>query len=175
MSEPAGPAAPARRRRFGGLIALLAVAALAGAALVHHGSSPSTRAGTASGRIGPLRVTDAYIPAQTSATVAAVYLTIRNTSASVETLQRVTSDRAPSAQVMKEVTDVSRGASSMTEEPGLSIPGGATVRLTPGVEHLMLVDPPTRLTQGEVVTVTLQFAPAGTLTLRVPVTAVGGP
>ena len=99
--------------------------------------------------------------------------TIRNTGAAAETLEQVSTDRAPSAQVMREVTK--GGVSSMTQEPGLSIPGRATVALTPGVQHLMLVNPPTRLSEGDVVNVTLRFARAGTLTLAVPVTAVGGP
>ena len=171
MTEPAAPA-PTRRRGFGGLIAVIAIGVLAGAALVHRGS-PSTRAGTAAGRVGAIRVTDAYIPAQTSATVAAAYLTIRNTGSGAETLEQVTTDRAPSAQVMREVTK--GGVSSMTQEPGLVIPGHGTVMLTPGIEHLMLVNPPTRLIEGEVVNVTLRFARSGTLTLAVPVTAVGGP
>jgi copper(I)-binding protein len=165
-----GTAVPTRRVR--GLIALAAIGALAAAAFVHRGGGGS-RAGTASGRIGPVRVSEAYIPAQTSSTVAAVYLTIRNTSPSADTLLQVTSDRAPTVQVMEEV--VTGSVSSMTEQPGLTIPGRGTVRLVPGVEHLMLVNPPTHLDAGQQVRVTLRFAHAGVLTLQVPVTAVGGP
>jgi copper(I)-binding protein len=160
--------------RTGGLIAVVGVALLIGVLLGHNGKSgPSAVAGTASGKVGDLVLTDVYAPAQTTPSEASVYLTVTNSGAA-DQLASASSNRAPTVQVMKE-SAVGGGASSMTQEPTLVVPAHQTVSLVTGKGHLMLLNPPALLKKGQTVTVTLHFARNGTVVLAVPVTGIGGP
>lgn len=56
-------------------------------------------------------------------------------------------------------------------EQGLPIPAGGTVALRPGSYHLMLMELRAPLAAGDTLEITLDFARAGTRSLRVPVRA----
>jgi copper(I)-binding protein len=162
------------RRRGGGLLGVLAAAILIAVLLGHNGkAAPKSVAGTAGGKVGDLTVTDVYAPAQTTPDLASVYLTVTDGGAA-DVLEAVTSDRAGTVQVMSE--HASGGSTSeMTQEPTLDIPAHQTVSLIPGRGHLMLVNPPALLKQGQQLSVTLRFERNGVLTLQVPVTGLAGP
>lgn len=63
------------------------------------------------------------------------------------------------------------GLRGMRQINGLPIPAGETVALRPGSFHLMLMGLQAPLTAGDTITVTLDFAQAGVVPLRVPVYA----
>ncbi len=163
------------RRRGGGLLAVVGVAVLIGVLLGHNGKgAPAAVAGTASGKIGDLTLTDVYAPAQTTPDLASVYLTVTDSGAA-DVLESVTSDRSGTVQVMSEHAVGGGSTSEMTQQPTLIIPAHQTVSLIPGKGHLMLVKPAALLRKGQQVSVTLRFERNGTLTLQVPVTGLTGP
>ena len=69
---------------------------------------------------------------------------------------------------------VTDGVMRMAElADGLAIPPGETVELRPGGFHLMFIDMTEPPVEGTTVPVTLEFARAGTVTLDLPVAAIG--
>lgn len=120
------------------------------------------------GQVGGMQVTDAYVPAPASPSVAALYLTIRNTGTAPDELVGISTPAASSAALM---TDVVTGASeSMQVLPVVYIPAHGEAMLTPGHDHAMLTNPSASLVRaGRSVQITLHFSMAGSLTLAVPV------
>jgi copper(I)-binding protein len=112
--------------RARGLVALGAVAALVAAVLVR-----------ASGGSGRVELRDVRIPQPAAgATTAAVYATIRNGTGSEDRLVGLHADVGSGARLMEEVAR--GGAGFMTDVAAVTIPAGASVRLSPGVRHGML-------------------------------------
>ena len=62
---------------------------------------------------------------------------------------------------------------SMGEIPGIELPAGGTVDLVPGGYHIMLMDLMQEMKDGTTITITLEFAKAGVVTVEVPVKAPG--
>jgi periplasmic copper chaperone A len=169
----------ARRARAAVLVAAVAVMvtavmALAGCVGGAAGVTPPVSPpGTVGGDRGDLRVRGAYIPAETSPDVAAAYFSVTNTSAEPDTLVSVASPVSATVTVHETVTDGAVG--SMREVASLVIPAHATVALSPGRRHIMLMDPSHPLRERDRVPLTVTFARAGALTLDVPVVAATGP
>jgi len=131
-------------------------------------ASPSPR-GSASA--GTIEITGAYLPQPATPDVAAAYFTIAEAGDQGDVLLSATSTPTAQAALMNEST--TDGAETMTTvNGGLPIPAHGKVTLSPGGYHLMLTDPSSPLKQGDVVTLDLRFQHAGTVTLKVPVTAL---
>jgi copper(I)-binding protein len=128
----------------------------------------------ASASVGSLKITNAYVPAPASADVAAGYFDITNTGSTSDNLVRVTSDVATDTSLH---TYASSGAGSeqMTPLSTLAIAAGATVRLTVGAVHVMIMNPTVALKVGVTVKLTLTFTHAGDVTIAAPVLAQTGP
>jgi copper(I)-binding protein len=104
--------------------------------------------------------------------VSAGYLRVTNTG---EAPDRLVGGSAPFAgRVEIHEMTMQDGMMRMAEiEGGLVIPPGETAVLQPGGNHVMfmdLTDPPQ---PGEAVTVTLEFAEAGSVPVEMPVSALG--
>jgi len=102
----------------------------------------------------------------------AVYMTIDNKSGTADRLTGVSSDVADTLQIheMKVVNNVMQ----MREiSGGLPIPAGGSVVLKPGSYHVMLIGLKKPLTAGDKFPLTLTFAKAGTISVTVPVQAMG--
>ncbi|MCX4747881.1 copper chaperone PCu(A)C [Kitasatospora sp. NBC_01287] len=113
-----------------------------------------------------LSVTDSYIPlpaAGTSDSMAAGYLTVRNTGGAADTLVRVSSPGAGSIS-MHRSTDT-----SMDEVDSLPVPAGGTLRLARGGLHLMIMGWQKQPAVGDRLELDLHFAHGGTIVVQVPV------
>jgi copper(I)-binding protein len=157
-------------RRYVRLVAPLLCGVVLAFALIGCGSSNSTKG--ASARAGDLAITDAYIPAPASPDVAVVYFTVKNNGDKDDALVGATSPVAQSASLHNEMT--MQGSSMMMPLQEIAIPAHQTVRLSVGGMHLMLENLKQKLQKGQRVQVTLQFKNAGSVTLTVPVTDIGG-
>lgn len=153
-------------------LVLAASPALAHEGLVHEGC-PAGQVFTA----GDLTITGAYTRAMLpQAKVGGGYLTIENHGATPDRLLGGATEAAKSVQVhqMKMEGDMMK----MSEvEGGLEIPAGASVALTPGEYHLMLMGVATPFKQGECLALTLKFEKAGDVPviLNVGATAATAP
>jgi copper(I)-binding protein len=102
----------------------------------------------------------------------AVYMTILNGTESEQRLLSASSPAAQAAELHETVNE--NGVMRMVYHPeGFVVPAGGSVRLAPGGKHLMLINLAASLAAGDAISVTLQFQPAGPMTLSVPVTAQG--
>src|SRR5688572_1029788 len=121
---------------------------------------------------GPLTLTDAWIRATPpGARTAAAYLTITNAGAA-DRLIGATTPAAGTVGVHTHVTE--GGRQRMLRLAELSLPAHAAVRLEPGGLHLMLLDLAAPLAAGTRVSLSLQFAAAGTIDVDVPVVDARG-
>lgn len=141
-------------------IALLSLA-LSGLAAACGGS---THSAAVAGRVGDLEIIHPFLPDPASPSVAAVYLTVRDTGSVPDRLVAASSDVATSAMLMSE-----QPAGTMAPLTDLAVPAHGEASLVPGHDHLMLENPKTSLRVGQTVAVTLRFARAGAITLEVPV------
>ncbi|HEV7186658.1 MAG TPA: copper chaperone PCu(A)C [Blastococcus sp.] len=131
----------------------------------------STTAHHVQGRVGTLLIEDGYVPEAASPDVAAAYLTIVNTGGTPARLTAVTSDAAGTVMPMTENT--SGGVGSMAPLPDVVVPAHGSFRFRPGAAHLMLEQPHPAPRAGGTVTLILTFAPAGAVTVSLPVTPIG--
>ena len=113
---------------------------------------------TGSADVGPLRISGAYIPQQTSQDEAAAYFAVTNTGDAADTL--IEAQTTGAAQAMLHDTVEDGGVGTMTAMSDLTIPAQLTVPCTPGHEHLMIMNPVRRLTQGQTLVLTLTFTHA---------------
>ncbi len=154
----------ARRRWRSGWIGL--VVALAGWGCQACGSPRSADTSVAA-RVGALEIIHPFLPDPASPTVAAIYLTVRNSGSTPDRLVSVTTPSAVMAMLM---TETSTGAAgSMAPLPGLDIPAHGQASLSPGQNHLMLEYPRRSLKVGDSVPVVLHFARSGLVQVTVPV------
>lgn len=115
----------------------------------------------------PPALTDAWVRATPpGARTAAAYLTIAN-AGEADRLLGATTPAARSVEVHAHTTE--GGMQRMVRLPELALPAGETVRLVPGGPHLMLIDITGPLAAGAHVTLSLQFAAAGTHVVEAPV------
>ncbi|MGB7035838.1 MAG: copper chaperone PCu(A)C [Xanthobacteraceae bacterium] len=102
----------------------------------------------------------------------AVYLTIDNKSGTADKLTGASSDVADKTQIHQ--MSVDNGVMKMRElTDGLSVPANGSVVLKPGSYHVMLIGLKKPLTVGETFPLKLTFANAGTISVTVPVQAMG--
>jgi periplasmic copper chaperone A len=120
-------------------------------------------------RIGRLSVSDAHARATPpGATVGAIYFTIKNSGATVDALESVSTPAARNVQL--HVTALVNGVMQMREVKTVECPAGATVKAESGGLHVMLIGLTAPLTLGTTLDVSLKFHAAGVLALKVPVT-----
>jgi len=146
-------------RSFSKLVVAAALIAFAAPALAQDSSSiaveqPYARATPAGAKTG------------------AVYMTIDNKSGTADKLTGASSDVADKLQIHQ--MKVENGVMKMRELPdGLPVPANGSVVLKPGSYHVMLIGLKKPLTAGESFPLTLTFAKAGTISVTVPVQAMG--
>jgi copper(I)-binding protein len=146
--------------------------ALAGAALLAvlvSGCGSSGSPAAVAARVDHIEILHPYLPDPPSPSVAAVYLTVRNTGSTPDRLVSVTCSRASSSMLMTEQSNGSTG--TMASLASLTVPAHGSAALVPGHDHVMLLRP-SALEVGEDVKMTLRFAVAGTVTVEVPVVAL---
>ena len=159
---------------------MLVAAGCAGLLLAGCGSSATAPAAptmapaaTGHGAAGAIRVAGAYIPQQASPDVAAAYLDITNTGDTTDALTTVTSPAAPTVSMHDDIT--TGDGEAMVPLATLAVPAHSSARFTVGHRHLMLMNPPHLLRQGQTVMLSLHFARAGELTMAVPVVGFTAP
>jgi copper(I)-binding protein len=116
-------------------------------------------------RVGQLEVIDPFLPSPASPSVAAIYLTVKNTGSRADELISASSPVSSASMLMKE----NGHGSSMGMLAALRIPAHGQASLKPGHDHLMLEQPKIRFTVGQSVVVKLRFERSGSVTLKVPV------
>lgn len=119
---------------------------------------------------GKLLISEAWArPTPPGISVGAVYLRITNRGNTADRLVGASSPLA--AQVEIHETREQAGVMEMRKIPALACPPGATVSISPGGVHLMLVGLKQPWPVGAEVPLTLTFQSAGSVTLAVPVQA----
>jgi hypothetical protein len=102
----------------------------------------------------------------------ALYMTIDNKSGTADRLTGASSNVADKLQIHE--MSVVNGVMQMRElADGLPVPADGSVVLKPGSYHVMLIGLKQPLTVGETFPVTLKFEKAGTISVTVPVQAMG--
>jgi hypothetical protein len=124
------------------------------------------------GQLGDLQISAAYVPEPASPSVAAAYVTVRNTGPDTDTLIRASTPAGKSTTLHRDVT--SGGSEGMVALRSVPIPAGKSVAMKPGGIHLMIEHPRSGLTRGGQVELTLVFAHAGRLTMQVPIVSPAG-
>ncbi|WP_369234676.1 copper chaperone PCu(A)C [Streptomyces sp. R21] len=109
-----------------------------------------------------LKVTGAYMPAPSMATMAAGFFTVTN-SGGADTLTSVTSD------LSGDVTLHSTKGGAMEEEKSFTVPADGTLDFASGGNHIMFEMLTHKPKQGEKVSVELHFAKSGTIEVSLPV------
>ena len=161
-----------------GLTALMTAALLGAATLGTATLAPpsaawaeETRLGTAT--LGAIAIEGAWMrQSPPRATAGAAWMTIRNTG---ETDDVLLGGSAPFAARL-EVHEMAVTDGVMTMRmlaDGIPIPAGETVTLEPGGLHVMFMGLQDAPVANETAELTLRFAEAGEVTLRLPVAAIG--
>jgi copper(I)-binding protein len=120
---------------------------------------------------GRIAVADAWARPTLGQGRAAAYMTIANKGKHLDVLKWAHTRRAKSVE-MRQVTTTPDGIMQVRKlEGGLPIAAGASVVLEPDGTHLMLVGLEDALEAGEDVVLTLEFAHAGAVDVRVPIKA----
>jgi periplasmic copper chaperone A len=139
--------------------------ASAGCGASSHASDGTS--GRIAARLGALEVIDPFLPDPASPNVAAVYLTVRNTGSVPDRLVAISSSAATTSMLMSE--DDRGSVDTMGRLGALFVPAHSQATLAPGGDHAMLEHPEVTFKVGETIPVTLRFARAGSVTVRVPV------
>jgi copper(I)-binding protein len=124
-------------------------------------------------KAGDLEITNAWARATPpGAHTAAAYFSIANTGTAADTLTGESSPIAGMAMLHR--MEMENGVMKMRMvEGGLAIDPGKSVELTPNGLHIMLMDMTGALKAGDTMPLTLTFAKAGSVTLKVPILPVG--
>lgn len=146
------------------IVAAIMLAIVVASAYAGSGAKASPQS---SASIGPLRIRDAKLVEPASPDQAVIYLTVRNTGDIDDELIGVTSPIAGAGMLMREQTQSL--ASQMLPVQDIAVPAHGTATLKVGGFHAMLVGLSSVPHRGETVPITLRFARAGEVTLRVPV------
>jgi periplasmic copper chaperone A len=102
----------------------------------------------------------------------AAYMTLANKTNTADRLTGVSSDVAAKVQIHQ--MKVVNGVMQMRDlDSGLAIPANGSVALKPGSYHVMLMGLKKPLVAGQSFPLTLTFAKAGTISVTVPVQAMG--
>ncbi len=144
--------------------ALAAVLTAGAIAVASGGGSPAgTAGGTAAGADARLTVADPYIPLPAGDSMAAGYLTVRNTGGGTDKLVRVTSPGASSVTIHQSTE------TTMTEVDGLPVPANGALQLARGGTHLMIMGWEKKPAVGDQLELDLTFEHSGTIAVQVPV------
>lgn len=119
--------------------------------------------------VGDLWVYDGYLREPASPATAAAYFSVRNDGDETDELLSVTSPAAP----VVSLHDLPGAPGHHAGGSALRIGPGESTTLSPGHGHAMLENPVGLLGAGQRVTLVLTFAQAGSVTLDVPVIAIG--
>ena len=124
-------------------------------------------------KAGSLEISDPWSRATPKgSSVAAGYMTIKNTGSTPDRLMSGSSDVAPKVEVHE--MKMEDGIAKMRPvKGGLEIKPGETVELKPGSFHVMFVELKKPLTAGEHVKATLVFEKAGKVNVEYDVRAMG--
>jgi copper(I)-binding protein len=147
------------------------VVALAGAVALARGAMPQVAStGGATADSAPIVISGAYVRQPASPELAAVYLTIYNTTGTPDTLTTVTSGSGEESSIHTEVN------SSMVENTtGLLIPAHSSVVLKPTTGHIMIQKLYGTLAAGQSVNLELDFVHAGPILVTAPVIGIYAP
>lgn len=149
-------------------LALMVVAGLLIAKFVGVPSAPAPQAAMGAVTAGEIAITDAWIAAPVGDQPrAAGYITIRNDGGTDERLVGVTTPAAAMSHLHRTV--VEDNVSRMESVNAVIIPAHGEVTFAPGGLHLMLMSLTESLTEGQTVSLTLQFLDAGDVTVDAPV------
>jgi copper(I)-binding protein len=114
--------------------------------------------------IGDLRITGGFAYEPIIQASGAAYFTVKNGGTAPDTLLGVSSPAASGAMLH---------GGSMAHLSVIEIPAGGTVRLKSGDTHIMLSDFITMPQAGDSLPITVQFAHAGSISLKLPVRKYG--
>jgi periplasmic copper chaperone A len=145
---------------------LLAAALLVGPAAA-AARGPAAASTKVAGRAGSLEILNPFLPDPATPSVAAIYLTVKDTGPRADALLGATSPVAPVVLLMTENDHGSFDSMGPLRE--LRVPAHGQASLVPGRDHVMLEQPSVAFKVGETVPVTLRFERAGTVTISVPV------
>ena len=135
----------------------------------HATHAASAAPGAASA--GPIRITGAYARSSNPKT-GAVFMSIANDGAQACTLAAVQTPASPRAELHTHIDDA--GVMKMTKVDHVEIPAGGAHDLARGGDHIMLMDTPAALAEGDEVALTLDFGDCGTVPLTVVVEPAAG-
>ena len=152
--------------RHGLLAAALLGAALTTAVASSAGAGQQAQAQVVA-HVGHLEIINPFLPDPASPSVAAIYLTVKDTGSKADALVAATSPAAPDVMLMTENPHGSFGSMGMLRE--LRIPAHGQASLVPGHDHVMLEQPTVTFKVGQTVLVTLRFKWNGSITIKVPV------
>lgn len=114
--------------------------------------------------VGDLRITNGFAYEPIIQASGAAYFTVTNKGSLPDTLLGVSSTSAAGAMLH---------GGSMAHLSAMEIPAGATITLKSGDTHIMLSDFTLMPRAGDSLPITVQFARAGSITLRLPVRKYG--
>ena len=123
------------------------------------------------GKANNLEIHGAFAFAPPTTSEAAGYFTVVNHGSSPDTLVSVTSPIATSAMLHQQVPE--GGMVRMEHVAAAPVPAGDSLVLAPGGTHLMLMNLSQLPTPGDSIAVSLVFARAGSVTVRMPVRPYG--
>lgn len=123
-------------------------------------------------KAGDIQVLQPFARA-TPAKVGGVFLTLKNSGATADTLLKAASPAAASVELHTHVKD--GDAMRMRPVENIPVPANGQTALEPGGYHIMLIDLRQPLKEGASLPLTLTFEKAGTVTLQVPVVKAGAP
>lgn len=122
----------------------------------------------------PIEISNAWVRAVDTnmsmggSSATALFLTIQNNASTTDVLIRVESTIAEMVQIHLSEVDVN-GVASMHEVAGVEIPANGMTELKPGSYHVMLMGLKQDIKEGDMITFTLVFENAGSITIEAPV------
>jgi len=136
------------------------------------GSMQMSPGGTAS--VGPITITGAHVRASLGrAPNTAAYLILQTNGPAGDRLIAVASPAAKKAELHTSEMD-DKGILHMHPIKAVAVSPGSPAMLKPGGNHIMLFGVVSPLKAGQSIKLTLTFEKAGTITMAVPVRALGG-
>ncbi|MFF0221766.1 copper chaperone PCu(A)C [Streptomyces sp. NPDC004629] len=144
-------------------LAVPAAALAAALALTGCGGSDDAKGEAKGGSAADLSVGSSYMPQPVSADMAAGFLTIVNKGGTKDELTSASSD------VAERVTLHSTTGGSMQEAASFAVPAHGRLVFNSGGNHLMFESLKRKPEQGDTITLRLNFAESGPLTVEMPV------
>ncbi|MCX6056911.1 MAG: copper chaperone PCu(A)C [Chloroflexi bacterium] len=120
---------------------------------------------------GAIEITASFANAVGVGENSAAFMSIKNNGSEADTLLKASCDAAMMVTIMD--SKMEGDVMSMSDVSGIEMPAGSTVELKSGGYHIMLMDLKQELKAGSTISITLEFAKAGKITLDLPVNAIG--